>query len=150
MTEKPAEKYVVEQQDAERQDEVVEKCVVGGEDDGNFEWRDDAKAQDAETPGKKEQPDEDELGGESVEDGGGVKPVRQLLDLPANPGGERAVLVIVVHGGELAPGNVAAGDFGDAGFEIDAKPFPLKKKEAGAGWRICASKAGQKSRRREK
>jgi len=110
----PFDHAVVKQEEAQQENHIIQESVICGEDNGNFERRDDAKTENTKTPGEKKQPNEDEFSRKSVENGGGVKPVRQLLDVPANPSGERAVLVIVVHGGELAPGNVAAGDFGHA------------------------------------
>ena len=69
------------------------------------------------------------------------------MEIPTDPSRERTVLVILVHGGEVAPLRIAAGDFGDAGLEVDAEPFPEKKKDGGAdGW-IVGSEAGTKSGR---
>ena len=74
----------------------------------------------------------------------------QVLHVPANPSGKRTVLIIVVHGREVAPRIVAAGELHEAGFEIDAKPFPEKQKKASARRRVVAAEAGTKSRGREK
>ncbi len=62
----------------------------------------------------------------------GMKPVRQMLYVPADPGGQRAVLVVVVHGGEVSPLNISAGQLHHARFEVDAKPLPLQQEQAGA------------------
>src|ERR1700739_3111647 len=72
-----------------------------------------------------------------------------MLRVPADPGGEGTVLIVLVHGGEVAPLGVAAGDFGDAGFEVDTKPFPEKQKDAGAHWRTLRRETGTKSGRSE-
>src|SRR5882762_6201217 len=72
-----------------------------------------------------------------------------MLQVPADPSRQRTILVILVHGGEVAPLRIAAGDFGDAGLEVNAEPFPEKKKDGGAdGW-IVGSEAGTKSGRGE-
>src|SRR6266851_1912728 len=73
-----------------------------------------------------------------------------MLCVPADPGGQRTVLIVLVHGGEMAPLGIAARDFGDAGFEVNAKPLPKKKKNAGAHGRTICREAGTKPRRREK
>src|SRR5580704_16900166 len=71
-------------------------------------------------------------------------------DVPADPCGQRTVLIEVIHGGEVPPGTVAAGHFGHARSEVDAEPFPAKQKQTGTrGW-IGAAEAGPESRRREK
>ena len=80
----------------------------------------------------------------------GVKPVRQVLHVPADPGGQRAILVVVVHRGEVAPGEVAARHFHHARFEIDAEPFPLQQEKARARGGMRAAEARAESRRREK
>src|ERR1700719_244418 len=73
-----------------------------------------------------------------------------MFYIPPDPGGQRTVLIILVHGGEVPPLGIAAGNFGDAGFEIDAEPFPQKQKDAGAHGRALRSEARAKSWRREK
>src|SRR6266481_818803 len=73
-----------------------------------------------------------------------------MLCVPADPGGQRTVLVVLVHGREMAPLRIAAGDFGDAGFKVNAEPFPEKKKNAGAHRRAAGREAGTKARRRQK
>ena len=44
----------------------------------------------------------------------------------------------------MAPLGIAAGDFGDAGFEIDAEPFPEKEKDAGTNWWMTGREARAK------
>src|SRR6266404_6651928 len=68
-----------------------------------------------------------------------------MLEIPADPSRERTVLVILVHGSEMATLGIAAGDFGDAGLEVDAETFPKEKKDGGAdGWTV-GSEAWTKS-----
>src|ERR1041385_4314245 len=90
------------------------------------------------------------FGGQSHERCGGVEPVGKLLYVPANPRGERAVLVVVIHGRQMPPGIVPAGKLYNAGFKIDAEPFPPKKKQAKAGRCMCCAKAWPQSGRSEK
>lgn len=71
--------------------------------------------------------------------------MRKMLDVPADPSGERAVLIIVVEGGEVAPFGIVAGDFGDAGFEIDAEPLPKEEIESGARRRARDAEARAES-----
>ena len=78
-----------------------------------------------------------------------MEPVRKLLHIPAKPCGQRAVLVVVVHGGQVAPGIVAAGKLDDAGFKVDAEPFPAKQKQAEARRRMGRAKTGPQAGRRK-
>src|SRR5712671_7434207 len=73
-----------------------------------------------------------------------------MLQVPADPSGQRTILVILVHGGEVAPLGIAAGDLGDAGLEVNAEPFPKEKKDGGADGRTVRSEAGTKSGRGQK
>src|SRR6185437_3553617 len=59
-----------------------------------------------------------------------MEPVRKLLYVPANPCGQGAVLIVVIHGSEVTPRVVATGKLHNAVFKVDAEPFPLKKKQA--------------------
>src|SRR5438270_7503905 len=78
-----------------------------------------------------------------------MEPVRKLLHILANPCGQRAVLVIVVHGGEMTPGIVAAGELYNAGFKVDAEPFPPEKKQAETRRRLRSANARPQAGRRE-
>ncbi len=53
-----------------------------------------------------------------------MKPVRQVLDVPADPRWQRAVLVVLIHRREIAPFNIAAQQFHNAGLKVDAEPLP--------------------------
>ena len=79
----------------------------------------------------------------------GVKPMRQMLDVPADPGGERAVLVVVVHRSEVSPGQVMAQYFHHAGLEINAEAEPHQQEPTRPRWRILFAKARTKTRGRE-
>src|SRR5438132_4725905 len=61
-----------------------------------------------------------------------MKPVRQMLHIPADPSGQRSILVVLVHRGQIAPLRISAGDLCDARFEVDMEPLPLQEEEAGA------------------
>src|SRR5690349_15117178 len=50
----------------------------------------------------------------------------------------------------MAPPGIAAGNFGDAGLEVDAEPFPEKKKDGGADGLAVGSEARTKSGRGQK
>src|SRR6266849_7017070 len=144
------EEAIVQKKNPERQNKIVQEGVVGSEDDADLPGRDDKEANDANAARQKKHPDEHELESEGAKGAGGVKPVRQVLGVPADPGGQRAVLIVLVHGGEMAPLRIAAGNFGDAGFEVNAEPFPEKKKDTGAHGRAVCCESGTKSRRRKK
>src|SRR5689334_4814659 len=75
--------------------------------------------------------------------------MRQMLGIPADPSGQRPVLVVLVHGGEISPSGISAHDFRDAGFEVNAEPLPSQQKKAGARGGMVAAKPGPKTRWRE-
>src|SRR5690349_10477117 len=79
-----------------------------------------------------------------------MKPVRQLLYVPAYPGGQGTILVILVHGGEVAPLRIAAEQLDAARFEINAEPLPLQQEKGGARGRMAAAQAGPQAGRGEK
>src|SRR5882762_10468392 len=83
---------IVQKKNPEGKDEVVQKSVVGGEDYADLPGRNDEEANDATAARKKKHPDEDKLESESAKSAGGVKPVGQMLCVPADPGGQRTVL----------------------------------------------------------
>src|SRR5690242_2056984 len=118
------EKPVVEQQEREHEYKIIEKRVVRGEDDGDLPRSDYKEQSDANFSGQKSGPDQHEFERERKIRARGMKPMRQMLDVPADPGGQRAVLVILVHRRKIPPFGIAAHDFGDARLEIDAEPFP--------------------------
>ncbi len=61
-----------------------------------------------------------------------VEPVRQVLNVPTDPGGQGTVLVVLIHRGQVAPFGVAAEQLHQARFEVDAEPLPLQQEQAGA------------------
>ena len=146
MREELQKKLIIEQKYSKRKDEVIEEGVVGGEGDGDLQRREDEEADDAKTARQKQHPDYEQLGEESEKGGGGVEPVGKLLDVPPDPGGQRAVLIILIHSGEIAPGGVAAEIFCEAGFEIDGEPNEVEQEKAGARRRLGFSEAGTKAR----
>ena len=90
---------VVEKEEAERQHDVIQERVVGRENNSDLKGSEDAESGDAEAARQKYEPAQDELGREGEKYRAGVKRVRDLLHVPADPARQRAVLVIVVHGG---------------------------------------------------
>src|SRR4029077_21041193 len=76
-----------------------------------------------------------------------VEPVGQMLHVPADPCGQRTVLIILIHSLEVTPLRVSAGDLRHPGFEVDAKPLPLQKEQTGTGWRRRNAEAGAQSSR---
>ena len=127
---KSEEEAVIEQQYAERKNEVVQERVVRRDDDADFPRGDDEEAEKADSARKKEHENESEFQHERAPGRGDVKPMWKMLDVPADPGGKRPVLVVLVHRGEAAPLRVAAKQLDDAGFEVNSEPLPLKKEQA--------------------
>ena len=60
-----------------------------------------------------------------------MKPVRQVLCIPADPGRQRSVLVVLIHRREVAPLGVSAQKLHRARLEVDAEPFPLEQEQTG-------------------
>src|SRR5579883_1556902 len=138
LRDQPLDESVVKQKEAERKDNVVQEGVVPRQNNSDLKRRDDAEASDAKAAGQEQGPAEHEFDSEREADRGGVEPVRQMLDVPSDPGGQRRILVVIVHGREVAPGTIAAEDFDDAGLEVNAKPDPQKQKLTGARRRMRA------------
>ena len=82
-----APEAIVQEKNAEGKDEIVQKSVVGGEDYADLPGRDDEEANDATAARKEKHPGEDKLESESAKSAAGVKPARQMLCVPADPGG---------------------------------------------------------------
>src|SRR5207302_3301489 len=95
----------------------------------NLPWCDDQEAHNSPLPRQKQHPDQSQFERERGIGGGGVKPVRQVLYIPADPGRQRTILIILVHGGHTTPFWISARDLRDTGLEVDAKPFPLQKED---------------------
>ena len=72
-----------------------------------------------------------------------------MLHVPADPGGQRAVLVVLVHRGEVTPLLVAAEPLHQPRFEVDTKPFPLQEPEAEADRWVCRAETRAQSGRSE-
>ena len=121
------------------QNQVVQERVVRGEDDRNLPRGHNEEAEDAPAPRQKQHEHQAELQHQRGAGGEGVEPVRQVLHVPANPGRQRAVLVVLVHGGEVAP-------LGDRRWR--ASPRPTRSKcetipiAAETGWRAMADARG--------
>ena len=112
-------------------------------------------ADNAKAARKEHEPAQHQLSGKVKNTVPGVKPVRELLHVPADPAWQGAILVIIVHRGEVPPGMVSARKLHHARFEIDPEPFPSQQKQARARRRIPSRQApdgmpgGAKKRRDE-
>src|SRR3954451_9617177 len=111
----------------------------------NLPRRDDEEAHDSPWPRQEPDPHNDQLEGQSAKCNRDVKPVRKMLNVPADPRGQRAILVILVHGREVAPLRVAAGEFDHARLEIDAKPLPQQEKNSSAHGRLAQTQSRPKA-----
>ena len=120
---------VVEQEEAEQEDEVVEEGVIRREDDPDLERGDDREAHEPRPGPEPRKPDDAELDDEREHHREGVEPMRKVLRVPADPRRERAVLVVVIHRREAGPLRVTAQNLDDARLEVDPKPLPPQQKE---------------------
>src|SRR5277367_4243739 len=71
-----------------------------------------------------------------------------MLRVPANPCWQRPILIILIERGEVPPLRVAARDLRNAGFEVDAEPFPKNQIDRSANRRVGLRQARPKSARR--
>ena len=94
---------VVEKQDAERKNQIVQESVVGGQDDADLESGGHTETHYAKAPREKKHPHQHQLHEERNGGRGSMEPMRKLLCIPADPRGQRTVLIIIVHRGEMAP-----------------------------------------------
>ena len=62
--------------------------------------------------------------------------MRQVLNIPANPGGQRTVLVVLVHSGQMPPLFVAAEQLHQPGFESRCETTPTA---AETSWLVTAA-----------
>src|SRR5262245_14481126 len=79
-----------------------------------------------------------------------MKPVRKMLHIPSDPRGQRPVLVVLIHGSEVAPLRIAAQQLDRARLKIDAKPLPQQQKQTNPRWRTVTSQPRPQPARRKK
>src|SRR5580700_1852495 len=72
-----------------------------------------------------------------------------MLHIPANPCRQRTVLVVLIHGGEVAPLLLATDQLHQARVEVDSKPLPLQQKQACSHRRMIICQTRTASCRRE-
>ena len=95
----PAQEAIVEQQDSQRQHEMIQEGEVCGEDDSDLKRSDDEEAGDAPAARQEKHPDQSEFGGQREQRHSSLKLVRKLLGVPADPVRQRTVFVVVIEGG---------------------------------------------------
>src|SRR5260370_28576248 len=110
----PAQKLIIEQKNSQRQDEVVEKCQIRGEDDANLKRCNDKEANDAPSPRQKKHPGKPEFNAQRQQSHSCMKPVWKLLRIPSNPIRQRAVFVVMIHRGEMTPLRLSSRDLHQA------------------------------------
>jgi hypothetical protein len=119
LRQKSQEEAIVEKQDLQRKHKVIQESVVRRQNNTDLEWCNNPETQDAEAARQDHQPNKEQFDEECGEGGCGMKLVRKLLRIPAQPGGQRTILIVVVQGGEMAPPRIASEVFGKTGLEID-------------------------------
>src|SRR5581483_6726895 len=131
------------------EDEVIQEGVIRGGNDDDLPGCDDEETDDADAPRQEKHEDKGQFHEERCPNGKGMEPVWKMLHIPADPGGERAILVVLVHGGEVAPFGIATEELNEAGFKVDTKPFPQNEELAGARRGGGCTEAGPEAARRE-
>src|SRR5712664_4403991 len=79
-----------------------------------------------------------------------MKPMREMLHVPADPGWQRAILVILVERREVSPLRIATEDLRHARFEINPEAFPDQQENTRARRSAFFAPAGAKTARRKK
>src|SRR2546426_1172092 len=100
-------KAVIEQQYPQREHEVIQERVICGEDDADLPDRYDEEAYDSDAPRQKHRPHQDEFERQCEKRRRRMKPMREMLHIPADPGWQRAILVILVERREVSPLRIA-------------------------------------------
>ena len=143
---KAQQKLVIEQQKSQREHQVIQKRVIRRENDADLPRRDDEEADQPHAAREEHHEHKAQLQPQRSCHRGRVEPVRQMLGVPADPRGQRAVLVVLVHGREVAPLRVAAHQLHHARFEVDAEPLPLQQEPTGARGRIARAPSRHQAR----
>src|SRR5258707_14296455 len=99
---------IIEQQEAEHENQIVEKRIVRRGNHADLPGRHNAETHDSPGPWQEPDPHDYQLQGERGKCGGSMKPMRKVLHIPADPRGKRSVLVILVYRREMPPFRVAA------------------------------------------
>ena len=107
------------------------------------------EAREANAPRHEHRPHDEQLHRERQRHRARVEPVRQMLHVPSRPRGQRPVLIVFIHGGEVAPVHVTAHELHQSGFEVDPEPLPPQHEEADTRRRIVRAQSRTKSTRRE-
>src|SRR5207248_4245717 len=106
----------------------------------------DEEADNPPTPWQRQHPHDPEFKNEGCDNRSRMEPVRQMLGVPANPGWQRAILVVLIHGREVAPLDIVTEQLYRAGLKVDAKPLPLKQEQTCARWRTGSAQPWPESR----
>src|SRR5579872_6558178 len=140
---------VVQEQNPQRKDEVIQKCIVRGQNYADLPRSDNEKADQAPASREEKHPDQHQFESQRRESGRNMKPVRQVLYVPSDPGWQGTVLVILDHGRKMTPFRVAAQYLGDPRFEVNAEPLPLQQEQTCSRGRRRTSPPWEKPSRRK-
>ena len=101
-------KAIIEQEHTQGENQIVQKSVVRRQDHTEFPGGDNEKAYDSPTAWREEHPNQAQLQSQRGIHRPSMKPVWQVLHIPANPSRQRSVLVVLIHCREMTPFGVAA------------------------------------------
>ena len=146
---KPHEELVIEKQNSQRQHQVIQERVVCRQNHANLPRRDDEKANQAHAPREKHHQHESEFHRQRSGRRSHLEPMRKMLHIPADPRGQRTILVVLVHGRQVAPFRVSARQLHHARFEVDAEPLPLQQEPACTQRRMVRAPSRQQAGRRK-
>src|SRR5207244_9762069 len=111
------DRKIIEQSDAKQEREQVEKTIVAGQENEQLQNHECEAAQMAQPAWKENQEGDHQLDEEHHRGTGLLKPVRQLVGIPADPGGQRLGLVVVEQRGKVVAGRLGGERFNGCGCE---------------------------------
>src|SRR5207244_13475505 len=121
------DRKIIEQSDAKQEREQVEKTIVAGQENEQLQNHECEAAQMAQPAWKENQEGDHQLDEEHHRGTGLLKTVRQLVRIPADPGGQRLGFVVVEQRGKVMPGGITADQFNRSGFEHQPEQQPAQE-----------------------
>src|SRR4029077_10131112 len=150
LWDKSHQKNIVQQKNPKRENEVIQKSIICSQDDSHLQERHEEETDYPGPPRQPEHPRHQQFQAKSYKRGSLVEPMRKLVRVPANPRRQWAILVVLVHGAQIAPGRIAAKIFRDPGFEVNREPQKPQQKERGPRRRLLLSQTWSPAAWREK
>src|SRR5438445_13745848 len=132
---------VIQEQKTKHQNKIIQKRVIGRQDDRNLPHRHGEKTNNSPASRQEKHPHQNQLQRERAECRRRVKPMWKVLDVPPKPRRQRTILVILIHRREVSPFGIATCNLCDPRFKVNPEPFPEQKEHTGANGRMPAAES---------